>query len=63
VRRADHSSRGVLPRVVCLRVIMNPRQCGSLGPQRGCCTLVKKNDIIKGEIIFRPLRRDTVSAI
>jgi len=25
VRRADHSSRGVLPSVVCLSVIMNPR--------------------------------------
>ena len=25
LRRADHSSRGVLPSVVCLNVIMNPR--------------------------------------
>jgi hypothetical protein len=25
LRRADHSSRGVLPTVVCLWVIMNPR--------------------------------------
>ena len=25
VRQADHSSRGVLPNVVCLSVIMNPR--------------------------------------
>jgi hypothetical protein len=25
LRRADHSSRGVLPSVVCLSVIVNPR--------------------------------------
>jgi hypothetical protein len=26
LRQADHSSRGVLPSVVCLSVILNPRQ-------------------------------------
>ena len=31
LRQADHSSRGVLPSVVCLSVIVNPRQRG-LGP-------------------------------
>jgi hypothetical protein len=32
VRRADHSSRGVLPSVVCLSVIVKPRQRGGPGP-------------------------------
>jgi len=32
LRRADHSSRGVLPNVVCLSVIVNSRQWGGLGP-------------------------------
>ena len=31
-RRTDHSSRGVLPIVLCLNVIMNPRQWEGLGP-------------------------------
>jgi hypothetical protein len=31
-RRADHSSRGVLPSVVCLNVIVKPRKWGGLGP-------------------------------
>jgi hypothetical protein len=30
--RADHSSKGVLPSVVCLSVIANPRYRGGLGP-------------------------------
>ena len=30
--RADHSSRGVLPTVVCLSVIVKPRQLGVPGP-------------------------------
>ena len=32
LRRADHSSRGVLPSVVCLSVIVKPRQWGGHGP-------------------------------
>jgi hypothetical protein len=32
LRRADHSSRGVVPTVVCLSVISNPQQGGGLGP-------------------------------
>jgi hypothetical protein len=31
LRGADHSSRGVLPSVVCLSVIMNPQQRRGLG--------------------------------
>jgi hypothetical protein len=32
LRRASHSSRGVLPSVVFFSVIMNPGQGGGLGP-------------------------------
>jgi hypothetical protein len=32
LRIVDHSSRGVLPSVVCLSVIVNSRQWGGLGP-------------------------------
>ena len=32
VRRTDHSSRGVLPSVVCLSVIVKPRYGGDPGP-------------------------------
>ena len=32
LRRADHSSRGVLPNAVCLSVIVKPRQWGGPGP-------------------------------
>jgi hypothetical protein len=32
LRRPDHSSRGVLSSVVCLSVIVKPRQCGGSGP-------------------------------
>jgi hypothetical protein len=32
LRRADHSSRGVLPSAVCLSVILNPRSRGGPGP-------------------------------
>jgi hypothetical protein len=32
LRRADQSSRGVLPSVVCLSVIAKPRQLGGPGP-------------------------------
>ena len=32
LRRADHSSKGVLPSVVCLSVTANPRYRGVLGP-------------------------------
>ena len=33
LRRADHSSRGVLPSGVCLSAIVKPRQKGGPGPQ------------------------------
>ena len=36
MRRADHSSRGVLPSVVCLSVIVKPRRPW---PSRGCCAM------------------------
>ena len=32
LRRADHSSRGVLPSVVCLSVAVKPQEWGGLGP-------------------------------
>ena len=35
LRRADHSSRGVLSSVMCLSVISKPQQWGSLGPLGG----------------------------
>jgi hypothetical protein len=38
LRRADHSSRGVLPSVVCLSVIANPRYRGGLGPLEDVAT-------------------------
>ena len=34
--RVDHSSRGVLPSVMCLSVIVNPPQWGGPGPLGGC---------------------------
>ena len=37
MRRADHSSRGVLPTVVCLSVIMNPDNEDALAHWGGCC--------------------------
>ena len=35
LRQADHSPRGILPTVVCLRVIVKPRQRGGSGPLWG----------------------------
>ena len=32
MRRTDHFSRGVLPNVVCLNVIVKTRPCGGHGP-------------------------------
>jgi hypothetical protein len=32
LRRADHSSRGVVQTVMCLSMIMNPQQGGDLDP-------------------------------
>jgi hypothetical protein len=43
MRRADHSSRGVLPIVMCLSVIVKPRQRGDLGPQGAVEPLEKKS--------------------
>ena len=42
LRRSDHSSRGVLPTVECLREIMNPRQWGGLGLRGLLCHGKKK---------------------
>jgi hypothetical protein len=42
VRRADHSSRGVLPSVVCLSVIVKPRKMRRARPPRGCRAVEKK---------------------
>jgi hypothetical protein len=39
---ADHSSRGVLPTVVCLSVIVKPGQTGSPGPIMGLAKTKKK---------------------
>jgi hypothetical protein len=41
LRQADHSYRGVLPSVVCLIVVMIPRQKGS------SCTLGEENSVLK----------------
>jgi hypothetical protein len=49
LRRADPSSRGVLPRVVCLCVIPKPQQWGSLGPNGAVATQEKKNYRITGK--------------
>ena len=43
LRRADHSSREVLPSVVCLNVIMNPDNKEALA-YWGCWAVVKKKD-------------------
>jgi len=40
LRRADHPSRGVLLDVVCLSVIVKPRQWGSPGPLGSCCDII-----------------------
>jgi hypothetical protein len=42
--RADHSSRGVLPSVVCLSVIVKPPQWGGSGPLRAVTPWKKKLD-------------------
>jgi hypothetical protein len=42
MRRADHSSRGVLPSVVCLSVIVKPRKMRLFRPPRGCRAIEKK---------------------
>jgi hypothetical protein len=44
LRRTDHSSRGVLPTVMCLNVIVNPPQWGGLGT-RGTVSPWYKNNI------------------
>jgi hypothetical protein len=41
--RADHSSRGVLPSVVCLSVIMNPRKMRRPWPTGGMLRYGKRN--------------------
>jgi hypothetical protein len=41
LRQADRSSKGVLPSVVCLSMIIIPRQQGDPGPL-GCCAKVKQ---------------------
>jgi hypothetical protein len=43
--RADHSSGGVLPTVVCLSVIMKPRQWGGAGPLGAVASWDKINTI------------------
>jgi len=35
----DHSSRGVLTKVVCLNVIVNPSIMRRHWPTRGCCAV------------------------
>jgi hypothetical protein len=43
LRRAGHSSRGVLPSVVCLKcVIAKPRKTRRPRPPRGCRSIGKK---------------------
>jgi hypothetical protein len=55
LRRADPSSRGVLPSVVCLCVSSKPQQWGGLGPSRAVALQKKKwkpaheNDWLKVE--------------
>jgi hypothetical protein len=45
MRRADHSSRGVLPSVMCLSVIVKLRKCGGPGPLGGGSVAPKSNKI------------------
>jgi len=52
VRRADHSSRGVLPSVVCLSVIMNPRQLGGLGPLEAVAPRQKKKHVFTNVVVL-----------
>ena len=42
LRRVDLSSRGILPSVLCLSVIVKPRQWGGPGPVRSSAPLKKK---------------------
>ena len=55
LRRADHSSRGVLPTVVCLSVNINPRQLGGFGLVGAVVSWLKKSitDFIKEEVLLR----------
>jgi hypothetical protein len=61
LRGADHTSRGVLPSVVCLSVIEEPRR-GSLGPI-GLSSLEKKKrynykDALSNVTVALPLLQD-----
>jgi hypothetical protein len=47
MRRADHLSRGVLPSVVCLSVIVKRRTMTRPRPLRGCRAIIKKYIVIK----------------
>ena len=60
MRRADHSSRGVLPSVVCLSVIDKPHR-GGLGPTRAVEAL--KNLLNKLEISTKIFILATGSAV
>jgi len=52
VRWADHSSKGVLPTVVCLECDREASLIKSPGPTKGCCaTKIKKKD--RGPQIFQ----------
>ena len=46
LRRADHLSRGVLPTVVCLSVIVRPRNWGNPGPLGAVVNLKKKKQTL-----------------
>jgi hypothetical protein len=45
VCRADHSSRGVQPSVVCLSVMVMPRKRGGPGDLGVCCTMGKRRAV------------------
>jgi hypothetical protein len=58
VRRTDHSSGGVQPSVVCLSVIISPRQWGGLDPL-GLLPMVKKILVVR--TVASGLSRDIIT--
>jgi hypothetical protein len=55
MHRADHSSRGVLPIVVCLSVMVKPRSCEDPGPLEAVA-LLEKNKCP----VFRKVRTNSL---
>jgi len=60
LRRADHSSRGVPPSVVCLSVIAKLRKCGDRGPLEAVLPWTSKACRLRSHSLYRPLLRNVM---